>query len=1106
MRLFRFAVALSLLACESGGLPQGWAETGPGTGPRIVWDLEAEPLPEIPLPNDVATWPDPDSPTGRRINASLVAPSSMERRLRQEFDRLDGWGTFAPISVSFESPIDTDQLIRVQGGTRFSADDFQRHAIYLIDLETGLPVPLDVNSDRFPRVVADPNGYYTNDPRGGESNLLFETVDEDVNRNGRLDPGEDTDSDGVLDQPNTLDGRLTGAPNETVDRMLWFYEREPNTLVLRPILPLEPQRQYAVVITRRLRGPSGEPVRSPFDFVHPLSQREDLASLPDIFAEKPHIYGDLSRSAWAGVAFAWSFTTQSTQHDLTAIREGLYGRGPFARLAEEFPARMTPAPLRGGTRTEPCEPGPGIYTVTPAQLAEALEGLPVSDLGVPVTQLDAVLESLERSVSHLAFGFFESPYFLGDPENESVDDTFDLNRVTGEARIDRALVPIFIVVPTETETHRQPFRTTFYAHGYGSLNLEAIAFAGLTANHGVATVSITAPGHGLPLGDDLRPLLEAVLASSCLAPLGRAIAEDRARDLNGDGSADSAGLYFSAYMFHTRDTLRQSVVDWLQAIRIVRSWQGHPDFPEGRDWEPATVPLRSSRFDVEFDGDIDGDGDRDLAGDFDGDGVPDLGGWDVPYGQWGSSLGGILSMLNTGVEPAITAAAPVSGGGGLFDLGLRTSLGTARNPIWLRVMGPIVASQPSGGPSPQTACEAGSRSLFFELPDLSERARVEFACVSEASLDEGDVLFLANLTNGETRCAAVGPEGRFRTQIPTSRGDRLSVLIYDDAVGRMDLGTCRFDEDVEEGEAPDVLDVIETWRSGNGDGDGACGACAVYQGQVFEAGSPLVAPAEGLGLARQTPDLRRLAGLAQIAVDPADPINYARQVFLDPVMAEDVTPRTRSIMVLNTAGDTTVPPSTGNAYARAAGILAFLPPDAPIELTDYTAPSRVQGAWGQPTPDDVLIARHVLEGLARLERHPVEGAPQFLFDVDDLSEGRQFFSPRGNRQLAEAEGGLRPMRLDPPLRWGRVSARAIDAFGDPWRTRGDFEGFSVVLNAMTIPNGQHVLLPVDPDKVFDEGEYLLNAIGWYLASGGSELVWEVLEDPFCLEDSSCVRP
>jgi hypothetical protein len=44
---------------------------------------------------------------------------------------------------------------------------------------------------------------------------------------------------------------------------------------------------------------------------------------------------------------------------------------------------------------------------------------------------------------------------------------------------------------------------------------------------------------------------------------------------------------------------------------------------------------------------------------------------------------------------------------------------------------------------------------------------------------------------------------------------------------------------------------------------------------------------------------------------------------------------------------------------------------------------------------------------------------------------------------------------------------------------------------------------VDPSKVFDEGEYLLNAIGWYLASEGRELPWEVLPEPFCLERSTC---
>src|SRR5690606_15086555 len=128
------ALALSLLAgalssCDGGELPEGWARTPEGDGPRGVWDLEAEPLPEVPLPNDVATWPDPTSPTGRRINARLIAPSSMERRLRQEFDRLDGWGTFAPLTVRFDAPLDLGSLVARQGRGLFTTADFARHAV-----------------------------------------------------------------------------------------------------------------------------------------------------------------------------------------------------------------------------------------------------------------------------------------------------------------------------------------------------------------------------------------------------------------------------------------------------------------------------------------------------------------------------------------------------------------------------------------------------------------------------------------------------------------------------------------------------------------------------------------------------------------------------------------------------------------------------------------------------------------------------------------------------------------------------------------------------------------------------------------------------------------
>lgn len=43
------ALTLSLTACDGGGLPVGFLDTPDGTGPQVIWDLEAEPLPEIPL-------------------------------------------------------------------------------------------------------------------------------------------------------------------------------------------------------------------------------------------------------------------------------------------------------------------------------------------------------------------------------------------------------------------------------------------------------------------------------------------------------------------------------------------------------------------------------------------------------------------------------------------------------------------------------------------------------------------------------------------------------------------------------------------------------------------------------------------------------------------------------------------------------------------------------------------------------------------------------------------------------------------------------------------------------------------------------------------------
>ena len=168
----RLSLALAVIAtlataCDGGGTPAGWRATPAGNGPRIVWELDRDTLPTIPLPNDIATWPDPTSATGRRINASTLVPTRIESMVRQRFNDLDGWGTFGPITLAFEEDLDLNNLLQRQGGTgHFRQSDFPNHAIYLIDLETGLPVPLDLNSGNFPYGVTHTDQYNDNDQIG----------------------------------------------------------------------------------------------------------------------------------------------------------------------------------------------------------------------------------------------------------------------------------------------------------------------------------------------------------------------------------------------------------------------------------------------------------------------------------------------------------------------------------------------------------------------------------------------------------------------------------------------------------------------------------------------------------------------------------------------------------------------------------------------------------------------------------------------------------------------------------------------------------------------------------------------------------------------------
>lgn len=1098
--LLPFVSCVLALACDGGGLPTTLARTPGGTGPRVRWDLNARPLPEIPLPNDVATWPDPTSPTGRRVNASFVAPTALESRVRAEFGDMDGWGTYAPMSVAFDAPLDLENLIDRQGGSRFSEADFARHAVYIVDLETGIPVPIDIDGGTFHYVTDRTNRYYPNDPRGAEAQILLESVEEDLDRDGVMDPGEDTDFDGVLDHPNTLDGSRYATPEETYDHMVWFWERETNTLLLRPILPLRERHEYAVVLTDRLVGEDGQPVRSPFDAVHHVSQVESVGRLAHLFSQHPELYGDLATRGLEGVSFAWSFTTQTVTQDLVELRDGLYGRGRFAFLADQFPPDLYVVPSRGGSSRVHCDPGsPNLTSIPFDVLRDPLRQLATAALGVDEAGVDALLETYDN-VDHVVIAYYETPFLAGDPRAPGADDHWSLDALTPQSPPHRDLVPVIIVVPREDATHHQPFPVAFYGHGYTGANIEALGFAGEVARSGVATVAIDAVGHGLGLTSSLRNVAEALFTTSCLGPMGRMFSVDRTVDLDHDPmhTPDPGGDFWSAYIFHTRDVVRQSVLDHIQLIRILRQFGvGAPGGPRTSPGYTFTPPSGDP---IVATPDLNGDGTPDMAGDFDTNGVPDIGGWDGAYHAWGESLGAFIAPILGGVDPTVRTIAPTSGAGGLIDVSIRSDLGGVRDAVVLRAMGPFVVGLPNtAGPSQDSACASGETSIALIATDVNSARTIEFACLDPMELAAGDAVVVTNLSDRESRCGGVGANGAFRVPIPSDAGDVLEVDVYHGAGTAMDYATCR----MRDGTRPRASRTISTWESLHGAGPGMCAHCASYQDVIFtpEDYPFLVAPTEGFGLRRQSPEYRRFQALAQTALEPADPINYVRHYYLEPITAPDVSyTGPRSMLIAMSVGDQDVPLSAGNAMARAAGLLAFIPPDGPAALADWRAPASFAVTHpGYVTPHELLNGFHVMEGVSRLGRHPVMDGMNFLADVDDLGEGRQFFDMSGN-----PGGMIQPVRSSPPLRWTRSSvvATATSSPFDP--TVGSYTAISGMLQVYVLPFGNHGTEVPDPTKTWDEGLYYPHLVGRFFATDGADLRYHT--DPAghqCLEDWTC---
>lgn len=1120
--------------CAVDEAPGGVRRAQKTDGPTVVFDLGHKPLAEIPLPNDVATWPDPTSRTGRRVNASLIASTSIERNARSKFSQLEGWGTYAPISIPFSKPIDAEDV-----KTRHADDDFkfEDDAIYVVNLKTGVPVPIDMGGGNFPPTLRELSRYWPNDPRKGEANLLFETVDEDKNGNGILDPGEDTDFDGVLDKPN-FPGKIR--PKNGVDGLYTFYESETNTIVARPMIPLDEMTEYAVVITDRLHGLEKDKdgnfkaVQSPFDYIHHPAQRAAVQRLADKMAEKKEYYG-FTGNPLEHIQFAFTFTTQPTVSDMFALRDGAYGKGKFAWIGQQYKPEFKLYKAVGRvdpddddkpgweTSTDGCkEQGAKARYVahfTPSFRA-SLKDLASSVFGIDGPAGTRLLESFDN-IDYLAVGTLKVPWLLGDIRNVSPEATMQINHETGEIPHSDTEVPFFIVVPKKTEQHKGPFPVAFYGHGYTGNMTEGLVFAGDLARHGVVTIGMNAPGHGLELSSGDQTLVKAAMSGACLTPFASAFGKSRVRDLNGDGElkGESGRDYWTSYLFHTRDIVRQAALEEVMVVRAMRAFDGLNAY----DWS--------------------GDGTAKLAGDFDGDGRVDFGGPTGKYYAWGGSLGGILSSLAGAVDPYISGTAPMAGGGALTDVGIRSFQGGVVEAVDLRMMGPMIVSVPAesrfdykknadgkvivddkGQPVPlpkdeqkRTACDAGQMSIRWVAVDLNDDKEFEISCADRKDFDEGYDVIVGNMTSGEVRCARVtagktqsgstisdSGKPEFRVQMPASQGDEIIIASYKPPPGKvqavLEYGkTCTL---------PDGLTpvrVISKWEGVGGPCKGD-GKCVTYQTQEYPLGSKLVAISEGFGLKRQTPDFRKLMQLAQIALDPADPVTFAPYYYTKTRHDENGKPvPPAGIYTINTIGDMNVPVNTGIAAARIHGAIPFLRPEnaAAKDYPDYVAPQALIDMFGD-TPNKVLLKNHVIEGIRWLARHPITtscapnintgvtgctGATtydpsvckQALFDPDYLDEGE---NPVNANHPATP---LRLVRLAKPATGADLAsiwAPRIAAQKTGWTPNGALGG---VVNAFIVPEGVHGFDPPDPCKLWDTGMFLTNMVGRFFSTDATDV-------------------
>ncbi|HET7756782.1 MAG TPA: hypothetical protein VFK87_05970, partial [Steroidobacteraceae bacterium] len=298
-------------------------------------------------------------------------------------------------------------------------------------------------------------------------------------------------------------------------------------------------------------------------------------------------------------------------------------------------------------------------------------------------------------------------------------------------------------------------------------------------------------------------------------------------------------------------------------------------------------------------------------------------------------------------------------------------------------------------------------------------------------------------------------------------GDRLQIIVLPQGAG-----------------APQVIDTFAV--------------ATRFNGVDYPAGAPLTSPARGFGLPRNTPALRRMLDLAQLVLDPADPVNYAQHWSRDLLAARTGSEGGRvagpaNALVVGTAGDPAVPISATFSLARAAGLVELSQPDP---------------AYGVSI-DQVLIRSGATEGIAATRRFDdpqgvvFEALPGHVrCDAGANCTGDVVIDLTGySCSSGTCTDALQAPRLDPPLQ-RQVVRNSSPAAACPVNKRASGAGCYSTgasacdpaapgVSALMVPYlsraGQHGFQGPQPAEPFDVEQFMANAVGRYFECRGRDL-------------------